>query len=127
MSANPQFNKSLSNEINVTDAAVDQLLALTKDEEEVTGVRVFVSGGGCGGMNYGMTLVEQPTDFDAVWSKNGLDIYIDAVALSYLEGVEIDYQDQGANRSFVFRNVFANTAGSGACSACGAAAGSGCG
>ena len=55
-----------------------------------------------------------------------IKVYVDAVALSYLEGVEIDYQTQGANASFVFKNVFANTGGSGVCGACGAAGG-GCG
>lgn len=121
-----QFKSELTEEINVTPEAIEQLLALTQDEDEVTGVRIFVSGGGCGGMSYGMTLVEQPTEFDATWSKDGLNMYVDSVALSYLEGVEIDFQTQGANRSFVFKNVFANTGGSGTCGTCGAAGG-GCG
>jgi len=121
-----QFNSQLSDEINVTPEAIEQLLALTADEEEVNGVRIFVSGGGCGGMSYGMTLVEEPTEFDATWSKDGLNMYVDAVALSYLEGVEIDFQTQGANRSFVFKNVFANSGGSGTCGSCGASGG-GCG
>ncbi len=126
MTGNPQFKKELTDEVNVTDTAIEQLLNLTKDEEDVTGVRIFVSGGGCGGMSYGMTLVEEPTDFDATWSKDGLNVYVDAVALSYLEGVEIDFQDQGVNKSFVFKNVFASTGGSGTCGSCGAAGG-GCG
>ena len=57
--------------------------------------------------------------------KDGLKLYVDAVALSYLSGVEIDYAQQGMGASFVFKNVFAATGGSGACSACGA--GGGCG
>ena len=121
-----QFNPQLSNEINVSDEAVKQLLALTESEEGVNGVRIFVSGGGCGGMSYGMTFVDQPTEYDTTWEKDGLKVHVDAVALAYLEGVEIDYQTQGPNASFVFKNVFANTGGSGACGACGAAGG-GCG
>lgn len=121
-----EFKSELTDEINVTPEAIEQLLALTAEEEEVNGIRIFVSGGGCGGMSYGMTMVENPTEFDAVWHKGGLNVYVDAVALSYLEGVEIDYQTQGINRSFVFKNVFANTGGSGTCGACGAAGG-GCG
>jgi len=122
----PQFKSQLTDEINVTPEAIEQLLALTADEDDVNGVRIFVSGGGCGGMSYGMTLVEEPTELDATWEKDGLKVYVDAVALSYLEGVEIDYQTQGINRSFVFKNVFASTDGSGACGSCGAAGG-GCG
>jgi iron-sulfur cluster assembly accessory protein len=121
-----QFKSELTDEVNVTPEAIEQLLALTKDEEEVNGVRIFVSGGGCGGMTYGMTLVEEPSQFDATWSKDGLNMYVDSVALSYLKGVEIDFQTQGANRSFVFKNVFASTGGSGTCGTCGAAGG-GCG
>ena len=120
------FKSELTDEINVTPEAIEQLLGLTQDEDDVTGVRIFVSGGGCGGMSYGMTLVEQPTEFDATWSKGGLNMYVDSVALSYLEGVEIDFQEQGANKSFVFKNVFASTGGSGTCGTCGAAGG-GCG
>ncbi len=120
-----EFNTQLTNEINVSPEAVEQLLALTADEDDVNGVRIFVSGGGCGGMTYGMTLVEEPTAFDATWEKGDLKVHVDAVALSYLEGVEIDYQTEGANQSFVFKNVFANSGGSGTCGTCGAAGGGG--
>ena len=113
-----QFESALSDEITVSPEAVTQLLALTENEESVNGVRIFVSGGGCSGMQYGMTFVEQPTEYDAVWQKDGLKVYVDSVAL----GVEIDYQTQGSNASFVFKNVFAQTGGSGACGGCGGAA-----
>lgn len=121
-----QYNSQLTDQINVSPEAVKQLLALTENEEGVNGVRIFVSGGGCGGMSYGMTFVDQPNEYDCLLEQDGLKVYVDAVALSYLEGVEIDYQTQGANASFVFKNVFANTGGSGVCGACGAAGG-GCG
>ena len=121
-----QFNPRLSNEISVSPEAVKQLIAITENEAGVTGVRIFVSGGGCGGMSYGMTFVEEPHQYDCVLEADGMNIYVDAVALSFLEGVEIDYKTQGVNKSFVFKNVFANTGGSGTCGACGASGG-GCG
>ena len=121
-----QYNSQLTDQINVSAEAVKQLLALTENEEGVNGVRIFVSGGGCGGMSYGMTFVDKPNEYDCLLEQDGLNVYVDAVALSYLEGVEIDYQTQGANASSVFKNVFANTGGSGVCGACGAAGG-GCG
>ena len=108
-----QFNNQLSNEINVSPEAVKQLIALTESEEGVNGVRIFVSGGGCGGMSYGMTFIDQPSDFDCVWEQDGLNVYVDSVALSFLEGVEIDYQVNDTSASFVFKNVFANTDGAG--------------
>lgn len=121
-----QFSNQLTNEINVSAEAVKQLIALTENEASVNGVRIFVSGGGCSGMNYGMTFVEAPTEHDHVWEQDGLKVFVDAVALGYLEGVEIDYQTQGAQASFVFKNVFANTGGTGGCGSCGSSGG-GCG
>jgi iron-sulfur cluster insertion protein len=123
MSAVPAYKQSLTDEIKVTPAAHEKLVELVNSEEEINGVRIFVSGGGCGGMTYGMTFAEAPTPFDSVFEQDGLKVYIDAVALNYLEGVEIDYQQQGLGASFVFKNVFAATGGSGACSACGASGG----
>ncbi len=123
----PQFKTQLTDEIKISDEAVKQLLALTENEDSVNGVRIFVSGGGCGGMSYGMTFVDQPTPYDTTLEKDGLKVHVDAVALGFLEGVEIDYQTEGANASFVFKNVFANTGGGGTCGGCGGAAGGGCG
>lgn len=125
MSAQPEFNKTLVDEINVMPAAHEKLVELLNSEDEVNGVRLFVSGGGCSGMTYGMTFSEAPGEHDAVLEKDGLTLYIDAVALGYLNGVEIDFTQQGMGASFVFRNAFASTGGSGACGGCGGAASSG--
>jgi iron-sulfur cluster assembly accessory protein len=121
--SNVQFKTNLTDEIKVSPEAVEQLIAITEKEDDITGVRIFVSGGGCGGMTYGMTFVEQPNEFDCVLETKGMNIYVDAVALGFLEGVEIDFKTQGVNKSFVFKNVFANTGGAGTCGACGAAGG----
>ncbi len=102
-------------------AAQEKLVELLGSEEDVNGVRIFVSGGGCSGMTYGMTFSEAPGEYDAILEKDGLTLYIDAVALSYLNGVEIDFVQQGMGASFVFRNAFAATGGSGACGGCGSA------
>jgi len=118
-----EFQPQLRNEITVSPEAVKQLIALTENEFGITGVRIFVSGGGCGGMSYGMTFVEEPLPTDCVLEQDGMNVYIDAVALGFLEGVEIDYKDEGMNKSFVFKNVFANTGGAGTCGACGSAGG----
>jgi iron-sulfur cluster insertion protein len=74
-----------------------------------------------------MTFVESPTEFDTTFEKDGLKVHIDAVALGFLEGVEVDYQTEGASPSFVFKNVFANTDSGGSCGGCGSAGGGGCG
>lgn len=117
-----QFKNELTDEIKVSPVAAEQMLAIINNEEGIDGIRIFVSGGGCSGMTYGMTFVDRPSAFDAVLKKDDIKIYVDAVALSFLEGVEIDYQTEGLNQSFVFKNVFANTGGGGSCGGCGSAA-----
>ena len=124
--SNIQFNNKLTNEIHVSEAAITQFIALTKDEDEVIGVRIYVSGGGCSGMQYGMTFVEETHQYDCVLKAEGMDIYVDAITLSFLAGVEIDYKIEGVNQNFVFKNAFAETGGSATCGSCGAVGG-GCG
>lgn len=121
-----QFNNNLTDEINVSKAAITQFITLTKDEDDVIGVRIYVSGGGCSGMEYGMTFVEESHQYDCVLKAEGMNIYVDAVTLGFLTGVEIDYKKEGVNESFVFKNAFAKTGGSATCGSCGAVGG-GCG
>lgn len=118
-----QFNNQLTNEVSVSPEAAVQLKAIIDKEEGVSGLRIYVAGGGCGGMTYGMTFVDQPTEFDCVLEMDNMNVYVDSVALGFLEGVEIDFRDEGVNKSFVFKNVFANAGGSGSCGGCGSAGG----
>ena len=74
-------------------------------------------------MNYGITFVDEPRAKDCLLEQGDLTVFVDAVALGFLEGVEVDYQVQGLNRSLVFRNVFQSVGGAGVCGACGAAGG----
>ena len=120
-----QFNSMISDAVKVSPEAHEQLMTLIDSEDDINGVRIFVSGGGCGGMTYVMTFVEEPTEYDCIKEQDGLKVFVDAVALTFLEGVEIDYRQDGVNRSFVFKNVFANTGGSGSCGGCGGASGGG--
>ncbi|VAW55152.1 hypothetical protein MNBD_GAMMA07-1815 [hydrothermal vent metagenome] len=122
-----EFNNQLTDEVSVSPEAMNQLSTIIDQEADASGIRIYVSGGGCGGMTYGMTLVDQPTQFDKVLKAEKLNIYVDSVALGFLSGVEIDYKTEGVNQSFVFKNVFAQTGGTGACGGCGAAGGGGCG
>jgi iron-sulfur cluster insertion protein len=112
-------------DLSLTEAAREKMLELFNqvEDDELQAIRVFVSGGGCGGMGYGMTFTDTQTEYDAVRSEKGFDIYVDAVALNFLRGVEIDYVERPTGASFVFNNAFAMTGGSGVCGACGAAGG----
>lgn len=130
MSATSTFSSTLSkSDLRITDAAQGKLAELLKDaDDEVDSVRVFVSGGGCGGMQYGMTFAHSnaATAHDARYEDGGVKVYVDAFALEFLRGAEIDFVDRPTGASFVFRDVFQAVGGSGTCGGCGSAAGGGC-
>ncbi|MEJ2398394.1 MAG: iron-sulfur cluster assembly accessory protein [Gammaproteobacteria bacterium] len=112
-------------EIKVSVAAAEQLKNLLASiDEDIEGIRIFVSGGGCGGMTYGMTYAEAIQPYDKILDGDGYKIMVDPVALGYLQGSDIDFVDNGMSKSFVFNNVFKSVGGSGGCSGCG---GGGCG
>ena len=121
-----QFKTALNQEeVKISPSAQEQLLEIIKGEPSAQGIRIFVSGGGCSGMTYGMTYADAPTAFDGILEMDDLKVFVDSVALSYLSGVEIDYKTEGLNSSFVFKNVFAATGGSGGCGGCGSSGGGG--
>ena len=110
-------------DIGLTESARAQLATLCEqiDDDEVEAVRIYVTGGGCAGMTYGMTFTDRRMPWDKVLNEQGFDIYVDAVAFGYLRGVEIDFVTRPTGSSFVFNNVFMATGGSGGCTGCGAA------
>ena len=124
MSREPYFaTKISSQELALTDAACSQLSRLFSEveDDEIEAVRIYVTGGGCAGMAYGMTFTDRRTVFDRVLDGDGFSIYVDAVAMQYMDGAEIDYVTRETGATFVFNNVFQATGGSGMCGGCGAA------
>jgi iron-sulfur cluster insertion protein len=119
------FHSELSSDtMTVTDIAFEKLTELLGQvEDEVAGIRVFVHGGGCSGLSYGMTYAEDQRPTDSVLSRGDTRILVDPVALGYLQGCEIDYREGPTGASFVFNNVFQAVGGSGACGGCGGACG----
>ncbi|HIL92092.1 MAG: iron-sulfur cluster assembly accessory protein [Cycloclasticus sp.] len=122
------FNSELtSSDVNISEAAAEKLKELFVDVgDDMEAIRIFVSGGGCGGMTYGMTFSDEKSPFDTVLDAGDYKVYVDTVALNYMRGVEIDFVDKGMGEaSFVFNNVFSATGGAGTCGACGASGGCG--
>jgi len=119
------FNTLLTdNDVNLTPLAQEKMIALFSDaDDDIEAIRIYVSGGGCGGMSYGMTFTDAKSDFDTVRDYGSFKVYVDSVALGYLRGVEVDYVEKPTGASFVFNNVFAATGGSGACGGCGSSGG----
>ena len=126
MSGEPRFDANISShELALTDAANLQLSRLFSEveDDEIQAVRIYVTGGGCAGMAYGMTFADRRTPFDRVLDGDGFSVYVDAVAMHYMAGAEIDYVTRETGATFVFNNVFRSTGGSGMCGGCGAAGG----
>ncbi len=72
-------------------------------------LRVFVTGGGCSGFQYGFTFDEAVNDDDTALQKGGVTLLIDPMSLQYLTGAEIDYQENVEGAQFVIKNPSATS------------------
>lgn len=81
--------------VTMTPAAAEKLSGIMaqKGLAETHALRVFVKGGGCGGMQYGMTFDDQQREDDMVWEQHGLRVVVDPTSLFYIDGSNIDYVD----------------------------------
>ena len=107
--------------ITVTESALKKIESMC-DENGMIGIRPYVYGGGCSGMAHSMTFVDQIDDRDTEVASY---VYIDPVAMSFMEGSTIDYDTAGMTPTFVFQDVFKEQGGSGTCGGCGGATGPG--
>lgn len=80
--------------LTITPAALHTIRTLL-EQRNIPGyaLRVFVSGGGCSGMQYGMAFEPAARDFDTVVEEDGVKLVIDAGSMMYLQGATIDYVD----------------------------------
>jgi len=91
--------------VNLTPMAADKLQTLLA-EKNLTGygLRVFVSGGGCSGFQYGMAFENTTEDGDFVFESSGLRVYLDSASAMYLEGATVDYVDSLMGGGFKIEN-----------------------
>ena len=90
--------------INMTPAAVDKVRELlTQENDPSLALRVFVAGGGCSGLQYGMTLDEEQ-EGDTVIPLSGIKILVDEMSMGYIDGSEIDYVDSLMGAGFTVNN-----------------------
>ncbi|HEX4871193.1 MAG TPA: iron-sulfur cluster insertion protein ErpA [Nevskiaceae bacterium] len=96
--------------VRFTDAAAGKVRELLDEEDNPEQMlRVFVTGGGCSGFQYGFRFDTQSEDGDARVVKRGVTLVIDPMSLQYLEGAEIDYKEGVEGAQFVIRNPNAST------------------
>jgi iron-sulfur cluster insertion protein len=93
-----------------SDSAAEKVRELIDEEgNNSLKLRVFVTGGGCSGFQYGFTFDEEMNDDDATMEKNGVTLLIDAMSYQYLVGAEIDYQEGIEGAQFVIKNPNASS------------------
>ncbi|MGI9229571.1 MAG: iron-sulfur cluster insertion protein ErpA [Gammaproteobacteria bacterium] len=93
-----------------TDAAAEKVKELIEEEaNDKLMLRVFISGGGCYGFQYGFTFDEGTTEGDTVVENEGVKLLIDPMSVQYLTGAEIDYTEGLEGAQFVIRNPNAKT------------------
>ncbi|HSH01155.1 MAG TPA: iron-sulfur cluster insertion protein ErpA [Anaerolineae bacterium] len=91
--------------VNLTASAVDTVKNLLQQKNVPDhGLRVFVAGGGCSGMQYGMALEAEPRPYDHVIESNGVRIFIDPTSMMYLQDATIDYEDSIMGGGFKIDN-----------------------
>lgn len=96
--------------IKFTDSAASKVGDLIADEgNDNLKLRVYISGGGCSGFQYGFTFDEEVNEDDTAIENAGVTVLIDSMSIQYLTGAEIDYSEELSGSQFVIRNPNAAT------------------
>ena len=102
--------QSLEDPLLFSDAAAHKVRELIVEENNPNlKLRVYISGGGCSGFQYGFTFDETKADDDLAVNKDGVTLVVDPLSLQYLMGAEIDYTENLQGARFVIRNPNAKT------------------
>ena len=93
-----------------TDAAANKVSELLREEANPDlMLRVYISGGGCSGFQYGFTFDESLEDGDSQVENQGVTLVVDPMSVQYLMGAEIDYKEDLSGAQFIIRNPNAST------------------
>ncbi len=96
--------------ISLTDAAIKKASTLIQQEANPnTMLRIYITGGGCSGFQYGFILDDKQTPEDTIITKDGATIIIDPMSLQYLSGSEVDYREELLGSRFIIKNPLAVT------------------
>ncbi len=91
--------------LSITPVAADKLTKLLAEKNLAGyGLRVFISGGGCSGYQYGMAFENTTEEGDFVFESNGVRVYLDGASAMYLDGANVDYVDSLMGGGFRIEN-----------------------
>ena len=106
----PETAPEMPSPLVFSDSAASKVKSLIEEEGNPDlKLRVFVTGGGCSGFQYGFTFDEVQNEDDSVMEKNGVSLLIDPMSYQYLVGAEIDYSEGLEGAQFVIKNPNAQT------------------
>jgi iron-sulfur cluster insertion protein len=106
----PTYLDSMDAPLVFTAAAASKVTELIAEEGNPDlKLRVYISGGGCSGFQYGFTFDEERAEDDLAIEKDGVLLLVDPLSLQYLGGAEIDYTESLTGSQFVIRNPNAKT------------------
>jgi iron-sulfur cluster insertion protein len=109
MAPSPDY-RSAGAPLIFTEAAARKVHQLIEEEGNLgLKLRVYISGGGCSGFQYGFTFDEDQAEDDLAVSREGVTLVVDPLSLQYLTGAEIDYAESFSGSQFVIRNPNAKT------------------
>lgn len=93
-----------------TSSAAAKVRDLIREEgNDALKLRVYISGGGCSGFQYGFSFDEEQAEDDLAVEREGVTLLVDPLSLQYLMGAEVDYTESLAGAQFVIRNPNAKT------------------
>ena len=97
--------------LQITDGAVNKILSLSNSEDGSNGLnlRVYVTGGGCSGFQYGFSFDKIIDEEDTCITKDGANLVVDSLSLQYLEGSTVDYTEDLTGSKFIIKNPNATT------------------
>ena len=91
--------------LQFTEAAAAKVGELIRDEgNPALMLRVYISGGGCSGFQYGFSFDEERAEDDLALQRDGVTLLVDPLSLQYLMGAEVDYRENLQGAQFVIRN-----------------------
>ena len=97
--------------MQLTDGAVHKILSLkdVESDQNSTNLRVYVTGGGCSGFQYGFSFDKVIDEEDTCITKDGANLVVDSLSLQYLEGSTVDYTEDLMGSKFIITNPNATT------------------
>ena len=97
-------------DVQMTEAAIGKVRQLIEAEgNDALMLRIYVTGGGCSGFQYGFAFEEAAAEDDSLLEQDGVTLLVDPMSYPYLAGAKVDYVDDLSGSQFVVKNPNAST------------------